>query len=90
MGGTESEMFNQLESIAMAEDPRTPVLNCSISGSLHSRNMRLNEVGPPILPLNSPLLFVVTITWVAPRSLTINLAAVYDEPRELGSAVVRR
>lgn len=34
MGGTESEMFNKLESIATSEAPRTPVLGCRISRAL--------------------------------------------------------
>nr|XP_035928526.1 DNA polymerase subunit gamma-1 isoform X3 [Halichoerus grypus] len=34
MGGTESEMFNKLESIAMSDTPRTPVLGCRISRAL--------------------------------------------------------
>ncbi|XP_032807185.1 DNA polymerase subunit gamma-1 isoform X1 [Petromyzon marinus] len=33
-GGTESEMFNKLESIAMSPAPRTPVLGASISRAL--------------------------------------------------------
>ncbi|KAJ7388949.1 hypothetical protein OS493_034581 [Desmophyllum pertusum] len=33
-GGSESEMFNKLESIAQSEEPRTPVLGCRISRSL--------------------------------------------------------
>ncbi|KAM4749032.1 DNA polymerase subunit gamma-1 [Rhinophrynus dorsalis] len=33
-GGTESEMFNKLESIAMSPSPRTPVLGCHISRAL--------------------------------------------------------
>lgn len=33
-GGTESEMFNKLESIAMSEAPQTPVLGCRISKAL--------------------------------------------------------
>ncbi|XP_055479099.1 DNA polymerase subunit gamma-1 isoform X2 [Psammomys obesus] len=33
-GGTESEMFNKLESIAMSDQPRTPVLGCCISRAL--------------------------------------------------------
>ncbi|KAJ6662774.1 hypothetical protein lerEdw1_010978 [Lerista edwardsae] len=32
--GTESEMFNKLESIAMSTSPRTPVLGCHISRAL--------------------------------------------------------
>lgn len=34
MGGTESEMFNKLESIATSDAPRTPVLGCRISRAL--------------------------------------------------------
>lgn len=34
MGGTESEMFNKLESIATSDTPRTPVLGCRISRAL--------------------------------------------------------
>lgn len=33
-GGSESFMFNKLEAIAKAEDPRTPVLNCGIPNAL--------------------------------------------------------
>ncbi|XP_068131310.1 DNA polymerase subunit gamma-1 [Hyperolius riggenbachi] len=33
-GGTESEMFNKLESIAMSSSPSTPVLGCHISRAL--------------------------------------------------------
>ncbi|XP_067827503.1 DNA polymerase subunit gamma-1 isoform X2 [Heptranchias perlo] len=33
-GGTESEMFNKLESIATSRSPRTPVLDCCISRAL--------------------------------------------------------
>ncbi|XP_017555602.1 DNA polymerase subunit gamma-1 isoform X1 [Pygocentrus nattereri] len=33
-GGTESEMFNKLESIAHSEQPATPVLGCRISRAL--------------------------------------------------------
>nr|XP_033776955.1 DNA polymerase subunit gamma-1 isoform X2 [Geotrypetes seraphini] len=33
-GGTESEMFNKLESIAMSPSPKTPVLECCISRAL--------------------------------------------------------
>ncbi|XP_073657497.1 DNA polymerase subunit gamma-1 isoform X3 [Tursiops truncatus] len=34
MGGTESEMFNKLESIAMSDTPCTPVLGCRITRAL--------------------------------------------------------
>jgi len=33
-GGTESEMFNKLESIAHSAQPATPVLGCRISRAL--------------------------------------------------------
>ncbi|NXU50951.1 DPOG1 polymerase, partial [Turnix velox] len=33
-GGTESEMFNKLESIALSQSPQTPVLGCHISRAL--------------------------------------------------------
>uniref|UniRef100_A0A8B9P2Z5 DNA polymerase subunit gamma-1 n=1 Tax=Apteryx owenii TaxID=8824 RepID=A0A8B9P2Z5_APTOW len=33
-GGTESEMFNKLESIALSASPQTPVLGCHISRAL--------------------------------------------------------
>ncbi|NXI68659.1 DPOG1 polymerase, partial [Anseranas semipalmata] len=33
-GGTESEMFNKLESIALSSSPQTPVLGCHISRAL--------------------------------------------------------
>lgn len=37
-GGTESHMFNQLEKIAMSQDPRTPVLSCGIPEGLTPQN----------------------------------------------------
>jgi DNA polymerase subunit gamma-1 len=36
VGGSESEMFNKLESIALSPEPATPVLNCKISTALSS------------------------------------------------------
>ncbi|XP_064640229.1 DNA polymerase subunit gamma-1-like [Lineus longissimus] len=39
-GGTESEMFNKLESIALSDEPKTPVLNCAISKSLESQSVK--------------------------------------------------
>ncbi|XP_043838904.1 DNA polymerase subunit gamma-1 isoform X1 [Dromiciops gliroides] len=39
-GGTESEMFNKLESIAMSDAPRTPVLDCQISRALEPAVVR--------------------------------------------------
>ncbi|XP_062847248.1 DNA polymerase subunit gamma-1 isoform X2 [Trichomycterus rosablanca] len=39
-GGTESEMFNKLESIAHSEQPATPVLSCRISRALEPAAVR--------------------------------------------------
>ncbi|KAL4624293.1 DNA polymerase subunit gamma-1 [Arapaima gigas] len=39
-GGTESEMFNKLESIAHSAQPRTPVLGCCISRALEPEVVR--------------------------------------------------
>lgn len=39
-GGTESEMFNKLESIAMSTSPCTPVLGCHISRALEPAAVR--------------------------------------------------
>ncbi|KAJ2721930.1 DNA-directed DNA polymerase gamma mip1 [Coemansia sp. Benny D115] len=36
-GGSESYMFNQLESIATADDPRTPTLGCGITEALKKK-----------------------------------------------------
>ncbi|KAJ2731428.1 DNA-directed DNA polymerase gamma mip1 [Coemansia sp. BCRC 34962] len=36
-GGTESYMFNQLEQIATADDPRTPALGCGITEALKKK-----------------------------------------------------
>jgi len=33
-GGTESHVFNTLEAVAMADDPRTPALGCAITAAL--------------------------------------------------------
>ncbi|RWS03724.1 DNA polymerase subunit gamma-1-like protein [Dinothrombium tinctorium] len=39
-GGSESNLFNKLEEIAMSEQPRTPVLGCQISTALVSAEVR--------------------------------------------------
>lgn len=36
-GGSESHLFNKLESIAMSDLPRTPVLGCCISKALEPK-----------------------------------------------------
>ncbi|KAK3606282.1 hypothetical protein CHS0354_037959 [Potamilus streckersoni] len=38
-GGSESAMFNKLESIAKSSEPKTPVLSCSISKALEPDNV---------------------------------------------------
>ncbi|OBA21261.1 hypothetical protein METBIDRAFT_78284 [Metschnikowia bicuspidata var. bicuspidata NRRL YB-4993] len=42
-GGTESVMFNALESIAYLESPKTPVLGCSITDALTQKNLNKNN-----------------------------------------------
>lgn len=42
-GGTESDMFNKLESIAHSAQPATPVLGCRISRALEPKAVK-NEV----------------------------------------------
>lgn len=42
-GGTESVMFNALESIAHMDDPRTPVLGASITDALTAKNLNKNN-----------------------------------------------
>ena len=37
VGGNESHLFNKLESIALSELPRTPVLGCCISKALEPK-----------------------------------------------------
>lgn len=39
-GGTESDMFNKLESIAHSAQPATPVLGCRISRALEPKAVR--------------------------------------------------
>lgn len=39
-GGTESDMFNKLESIAHSAQPATPVLGCRISRALEPRAVK--------------------------------------------------
>lgn len=42
-GGTESVMFNALESIAYQENPKTPTLGASITDALTQRNLNKNN-----------------------------------------------
>ena len=46
VGGTESHLFNKLESIATSAEPRTPVLGCRISKALEPK-----YVGASVSPL---------------------------------------
>lgn len=39
-GGTESDMFNKLESIAHSAQPATPVLGCRISRALEPKAVK--------------------------------------------------
>lgn len=48
-GGTESEMFNKLESIALSASPQTPVLGCHISRALEPAVAK-GEVRPQLCP----------------------------------------
>lgn len=45
-GGSESVLFNKLESIAEQDIPRTPVLGCSITSSLMKKNLKVNSFLP--------------------------------------------
>ena len=51
-GGTESEMFNKLESIAHSAQPATPVLGCRISRALEPQAVR-DEVGTEAPPTHT-------------------------------------
>ncbi|QRW05261.1 DNA polymerase gamma 1 [Ceratobasidium sp. AG-Ba] len=42
-GGTESYLFNKLESIALSEDPRTPALGCGITSALLKKYLPTNK-----------------------------------------------
>ena len=46
-GGTESYMFNKLESIAMSSPSCTPVLGCRITRALQRSNDWQDKVGEP-------------------------------------------
>ena len=45
-GGSESILFNKLESIADEDQPRTPVLGCSITSSLLKKNLGTSSFLP--------------------------------------------
>lgn len=45
-GGSESILFNKLESIAEEDDTRTPVLGCGITFSLMKKNLKSNTFLP--------------------------------------------
>lgn len=53
-GGSESEMFNSLEQIALSEQPKTPVLDCRISRALEPKNVS-DGVRPTKCSLNSSI-----------------------------------
>lgn len=42
-GGTESHVFNKLEDVATAADPRTPALGCGITAALAKKNLPATE-----------------------------------------------
>lgn len=88
-GGTESEMFNKLESIATADEPRTPVLGCRVSRALEPAVAR----GEVLCPEHGEVTGREG-SWATshPRglvcrwALTARLPAVHDQPCELGGA----
>lgn len=43
-GGTESHVFNKLEDVATANDPRTPALGCGITSALAKKNLPATEM----------------------------------------------
>lgn len=45
-GGSESILFNKLESVAEQDEPKTPVLGCGITSSLIKKNLRSNTFLP--------------------------------------------
>lgn len=45
-GGSESILFNKLESIAEQDNPMTPVLGCGITNSLMKQNLKANSFLP--------------------------------------------
>ncbi len=51
VGGTESHLFNKLESIATSAMPRTPVLGCCISKALEPKyvggSVSFSDIHPP-------------------------------------------
>jgi len=60
-GGTESEMFNKLESIALSPSPQTPVLGCHISRALEPAVAK-GEVGLPLCAAELSALLVFSHT----------------------------
>lgn len=52
-GGTESHVFNKLEDVAAASDPRTPALGCGITAALAKKNLpatELSKAGEDFMP----------------------------------------
>lgn len=52
-GGTESHVFNKLEDVATASDPRTPALGCGITAALAKKNLpatELSKAGEDFMP----------------------------------------
>ena len=98
MGGTESEMFNKLESIAMSDTPRTPVLGCRITRALEPSavqgevasypwNMgRGSQGGQGSCTTSYSSELVCGLTLLACAYLP---SPVYDQPCELGGAELR-
>jgi hypothetical protein len=70
VGGSESHLFNKLESIAMSDLPRTPVLGCCISKALEPKyvgtsvsfpqqKMLVGSVHEPILATPTEILRLI-------------------------------
>lgn len=54
-GGTESEMFNKLESIAHSVEPATPVLGCRISRALEPAAVKEEVTFPDLVHIQIQL-----------------------------------
>ena len=63
VGGSESHLFNKLESIAMSDLPKTPVLGCCITRALEKQYVGNDVRENAILLCNNSIIIIISILY---------------------------
>ena len=90
VGGSESHLFNKLESIALSELPRTPVLGCCISKALEPKYVgtSVSILMPSQIPLSLTHRCPQTHSAMSPIFVCFDSLSVSAEQDKLGCPIL--